>query len=41
MLTYSAANAFIITVAAAGFYGYLVYQRRQGKTVTVQGKKLN
>ncbi|KIW08153.1 uncharacterized protein PV09_01086 [Verruconis gallopava] len=35
------ANAAIIGLAAVGFYGYLVYQRRQGQAVTVQGKRLN
>merc|ERR1711977_476520 len=35
------ANAAIIAIGAAAFYGYLVYQRRQGNTVQVQGKKMN
>jgi len=35
------ANAVLIGVIAAGGYGYLVYQRKQGNTVKVQGKKLN
>jgi len=34
-------NAVLIGLIAAAGYGYLVYQRRQGNTVTVQGKKLN
>jgi hypothetical protein len=36
-----AGNAAIIMLVAAGAYGYLYYQRRQGNTVQVQGKKLN
>jgi hypothetical protein len=35
------ANVVLIGLIAAGGYGYLVYQRKQGNTVTVQGKKLN
>jgi len=35
------ANAVLIGIVAAGTGGYLYYQRRQGNTVTVQGKKLN
>jgi uncharacterized membrane protein len=35
------ANAAVIMLVAAGAYGYLYYQRRQGNTVKVQGKKLN
>lgn len=35
------ANALLIGLIAAGGYGYLVYQKRQGNTVKVQGKKLN
>jgi len=35
------ANAVLIGMVAAAGYGYLYYQRRQGNTVTVQGKKLN
>ncbi|QDS75612.1 hypothetical protein FKW77_006574 [Venturia effusa] len=34
-------NALLIGLIAAGGYGYLVYQKRQGNTVQVQGKKLN
>jgi len=34
-------NAAVIMLVAAGAYGYLYYQRRQGNTVKVQGKKLN
>jgi phage-related protein len=37
----SVANAAVIMLVAAGAYGYLYYQRRQGNTVQVQGKKLN
>lgn len=37
----SIANAAVIAIGAAAFYGYLFYQRRQGQPVTVQGKKLN
>lgn len=41
-LTHNAtANAAILAIGAAAFYGYLVFQRRQGNAVQVQGKKLN
>jgi hypothetical protein len=41
MLMFFIANAVVIMLVAAGAYGYLYYQRRQGNTVKVQGKKLN
>jgi len=34
-------NILLIGLIAAGGYGYLVYQKRQGNTVQVQGKKVN
>ncbi|KAF2424274.1 hypothetical protein EJ08DRAFT_652509 [Tothia fuscella] len=35
------ANAVVILIVAAGGFGYLQYQKRQGQPVVVQGKKLN
>lgn len=34
-------NIVIISVLAVAFFGYLQYQRNQGKTVKVGNKKLN
>ncbi|KAJ5653891.1 hypothetical protein N7490_000894 [Penicillium lividum] len=36
-----ASNIVVIALIAAGGYGYLQYQRRQGRTVQVGDKKLN
>jgi hypothetical protein len=40
-LTTPAGNAFLFLIVGIGAYGYLRYQRSQGKTVTVGDKKLN
>ena len=37
----AAGNFFVLAVIAVAFYGFLVYQRRQGQTVKVGNKKLN
>ncbi|KAJ5898038.1 hypothetical protein N7504_008326 [Penicillium tannophilum] len=36
-----ASNFVVIALIAGGAYGYLQYQRRQGRTVRVGDKKLN
>ncbi|KAJ6104705.1 hypothetical protein N7523_011025 [Penicillium sp. IBT 18751x] len=36
-----ASNLLVIVVIGIGAYGYLDYQRRQGRTVKVGSKKLN
>ncbi|KAJ5587734.1 uncharacterized protein N7459_003499 [Penicillium hispanicum] len=36
-----ASNIVVIALIAGGAYGYLKYQRRQGRTVQVGDKKLN
>ncbi|OQD68858.1 hypothetical protein PENDEC_c030G02788 [Penicillium decumbens] len=36
-----ASNLLVITLIAVGAYGYLNYQRRQGRPVKVGDKKLN
>lgn len=36
-----AGNIAILAVLAVGFFGFLQYQRQQGKTVQVGNKKLN
>jgi hypothetical protein len=34
-------NFFVLAIIAVAFYGFLVYQRRQGRSVQVGNQKLN